>query len=84
MILGGYGGRSLVLDGAYLGKELSGFSGLALGAQDLRELIVHTAIMIMDEIAPQNLFSPGIVLLRCVSLAQLLVCRPQIRLAANG
>src|SRR4029077_3221794 len=34
------------------------------------------------EIALQNLFSSGIVLLRCVGLAELLVCRPEIGLAA--
>ena len=64
-------------------KSLRSFSGLALSTQDLRKLIVRTAVMIMREIALQNLFSSGIVLLRCVGVAQLLVCRPEIGLAAN-
>src|ERR1035441_3550704 len=83
MIVGGCGGRSLGLDGPHLCKELSGIGGLALSTQDLRKLIVRTAVMIMPEIALQYLFSSGIVLLRCVGLAQLLVCRPEIGLAAN-
>src|SRR5579863_962405 len=82
MIVGGCGGRSLSLDGAHLGKEFSGFGGLALSTQDLRKLIVRTAVMIMCQIALQNLFSSGIVLLRCVGVAELLVCRPEIGLAA--
>src|ERR1700691_2288365 len=83
MIVGDWNGGTLGFDGAHLRKELNGFSGLALSTQDLRKLIVRTTVMIMREIAPQNLFSSGIVLLGCVGLAQLLVRRPEIGLAAN-
>src|SRR4051812_48548540 len=76
MIVAGCGRRSLRLDGAHLGEELGGFSGLALGTQDLRKLIVGTAVMIMRQIELQNFFSVGIVLLGRVGMAQLLVSRP--------